>query len=305
MHFCKTYFFTQNAFDKAENMNKQRLSYHFFIALIAALCVIVGCKSKKDLPADEPQQLVQDVTANEDSVEEDSTNAQEIVPIPPKKADELFDDFAFTFMKNKKFQKMRIKFPLPYSVDGEKQQITEKQWQYDSMYSSYEMYTLIFDSTKGEKAAKDTTLHRVVVEELNLDSQRAKSYDFRRENGEWRLTSLAEGDMEHSENSDFYSFYHKFATDEDFQLEHIASPLVYSTFDDDEFKMVERKIDPEEFVEHSPELPKSQITNILYGQSFKNSKMRILSLRAPASGMECQMVFKKIGKEWKLTRLDN
>lgn len=286
-------------------MNKQRLSYHFFIALIAALCVIVGCKSKKDLPADEPQQLVQDVTANEDSVEEDSTNAQEIVPIPPKKADELFDDFAFTFMKNKKFQKMRIKFPLPYSVDGEKQQITEKQWQYDSMYSSYEMYTLIFDSTKGEKAAKDTTLHRVVVEELNLDSQRAKSYDFRRENGEWRLTSLAEGDMEHSENSDFYSFYHKFATDEDFQLEHIASPLVYSTFDDDEFKMVERKIDPEEFVEHSPELPKSQITNILYGQSFKNSKMRILSLRAPASGMECQMVFKKIGKEWKLTRLDN
>lgn len=264
-----------------------------------------SCKSKKEEPVEAFHEPIVENTAEVATIPVDTTVRIKEVPMPTKKADELFDDFAFAFMQNIKFQKQRIKFPLPYTVDGETSFVNEKQWRHDSMYSGYEMYTLIFDSTKGEKAAKDTTLHHVVVEELNLESQRAKSYDFERADGEWRLTALTDEAMGNSANSDFYTFYHKFATDEYFQLHHIASPLTFSTFDDEEFKTVERTLEPEEFADHAPELPKSQITNILYGQKYKNSKMRILSLRAPASGMECQMVFKKEDGKWMLTRLDN
>lgn len=283
-------------------------TYHlpkFVIFLLALTCIVWACKSKKDEPVEAFQEPVTEKAAPTDSLLTDSTARINEVPMPTKKADELFDDFAFAFMKNSKFQKQRVKFPLTHKVDGSTQQISEKQWRHDSMYSEYEMYTLIFDNAKAEKAAKDTTLHHVVVEEFNLETQRAKSYDFERTDGEWHLTALTESAMGESVNSDFYDFYHKFATDEDFQLDHIASPLHFSTFDDEEFKTVELEIEPDEFAQFAPELPKTKITNILYGQKYKNSKMRILSLRAPASGMECQMVFKKEDGKWMLTRLDN
>ena len=54
------------------------------------------------------------------------------------------------------------------------------------MYSARETYTLIFDSPKGAGMAKDTSVTRVVVEELDLSRQRIKSYLFLRENSEWQ-----------------------------------------------------------------------------------------------------------------------
>lgn len=285
-------------------MNHFNTLFRLSLMVLVALA-LAACHGKKDEPVEAVEEPATENIQEPDTIVEPDTTAVSEVPMPTKRADELFDDFAFNFMKNKKFQKQRVAFPLVYNVDGTEQHISEKQWHHDSMYSKYEMYTLIFDSTKGEKAAKDTTLQRVVVEELDLDTQRAKSYKFERSDGEWHLTALTEEEMGNSANSDFYNFYHQFATDADFQIKHIASPLAFSTFDDDLFKTVETELTPEEFEEYAPELPKSKITNILYGQSFKNSKLRILSLRAPASGMECQMVFRKEGGEWKLTRLEN
>lgn len=274
------------------------------VASIAALCLMWGCKSKTETPVEIADMTPADTTVAPELVE-DTLPEELSVPEPPKKADELFDDFIFAFMKNKSYQRQRVAFPLEYTYDGETKQLSQHDWKFDSMYSRYEMYTLIFDSEKADKMAKDTSVDRVIVEELDLDTQRAKNYDFKRENAEWRLTSLTDGPMENSVNSEFYSFYHQFATDPGFRTAHIVSPLPFSTFDDDEFKTVETTLNPEEFEEHSPELPKSKITNILYGQTFNNSNLRILSLRAHASGFECKMVFKKNGGEWMLTRLEN
>lgn len=285
-------------------MNKLQHYIIFAFTMVVAIVLTIACKSKTEMPVEAVMSQSEDTT-NIEVAQEDSIPGEVAVPEPPKKADELFDDFAFAFMKNRKFQKERITFPLPYTLDGEAREISDSQWKYDSMYSRYEMYTLIFDSKKAEKAAKDTKIDRVVVEELDLETQRAKSYEFQRLDGEWMLTSLADGPMTDSENHDFYGFYHRFATDEEYQKSHIAQQLKFSTFDDDEFKMKEFTITPDDFAECAPELPQSRITNILYGQTFTNSNFRVLSLRAHASGMEAQMEFKKSGGEWKLTRLEN
>lgn len=272
----------------------------------AALTVIIlmtGCKGRTEVPTEENDNIVETLLA--DST--DSVLNEEIVEvIPTRRADELFDDFAFAFMQNRYFQKQRTDFPLPYNVNGEERTINRNEWEYDRMYSQYELYTLIFDSERGERAAKDTTLQRVTVEELDLADRHTRSYDFRRREGEWRLTSLTEGTMGQSVNNDFYEFYHRFATDADYQLRHINDPLNFSTWDDDVFETVEGIISPEQFNDFAPELPTTKITNILYGQSFSNSRTRILSLRALAGGMECTMKFEKGDDgEWMLTRLEN
>lgn len=288
------------------NSSKTRHFIIFAAIFAVAATVLMACKGKQEMTVEDNEAPID--TTHVDSItvaQEEEPTADIAVPTPPKKADELFDDFAFAFMKNVKFQKSRINFPLTYIQDGNTKEISEKQWKFDSMYSRYEMYTLIFDNAKAESAAKDTKIDRVVVEELDLATQHAKSYDFQRLEGEWKLTRLSDGAMTESENSDFYTFYQQFATNEEYRKAHIASQLKFVTFDDDEFKTKESYITPDDYEECSPELPQSKITNILYGQTFKNSNLRILSLRASASGMECQLEFRKSGGEWKLTRLEN
>lgn len=278
----------------------------FFSALCACVLagVVTACKDKEEKP-DVSAQLVKHQPEKyvKDSVKTETEDTIEFVP--EKKADELFDDFVFAFMKNQTYQMKRVDFPLKYSVDGQVHEVAREDWTFDRMYSQYDMYTLVFDNKRAELAAKDTTLRSVVVEELNLEANRTRNYAFKRRNGEWRLTAITEGSMEASDNSEFYTFYHRFATDESFQRTHICDPLEYSTFDDDNFETVEGVIAADQFGDFAPQLPTTKITNILYGQAYKSSTTRVLSLRALASGMECTMVFKKTDGEWMLTRLDN
>lgn len=267
------------------------------------LC-LMNCKGKTDLPEEEAEAVRTD-SATMDSTATDSIAEMEM-EVPPKKADELFDDFVFAFMKNQYFQKQRIDFPLSYTVDDKTTRIRRKDWTFDRMYSMEEIYTLIFDSAKGEEKAKDTTLRSVIVEEINIETFRTKTYKFKRREGEWRLVAISEQNLDDSENSEFYSFYHQFASDPDFQLRHIASPLTFSTYDTDCFEVVDGVISPDQFKDFAPELPTTKITNILYGQTFKNSRLRILSIRALSGGMESNMQFEKNDEnEWMLTRLDN
>lgn len=270
-------------------------------------CALAGALSscKKEEKPDVTAQLVKHEPAKiaQDSVE--TITEDTIAYVPEKKADELFDDFVFAFMKNQTYQMKRVDFPLKYNVDGQMREVAREDWAFDRMYSQYDLYTLVFDNKKAELAAKDTTLKSVIVEELNLDTHRTRNYDFKRREGEWRLTAINEGGMSESDNSEFYTFYHKFATDAAYQRAHICDPLEYSTFDDDNFETIEGIIAADQFEDFAPQLPTTKITNILYGQSYKNSTTRILSLRALSSGMECTMVFKKNDGEWMLTRLDN
>lgn len=284
---------------------KDMKTYRFYPILTLLLAVgsmLTSCKNKTEIPAEE--------VFNTDSIAEDTTSkdslAEEKIDVPPQKADELFDDFVFAFMKNPYFQKARTNFPLPYTVDGERQSIARKAWVFNKMFSEEEVYTLIFNNIKEEAIAKDTTLKQVTVEEINIDTHRTKSYYFKRSNGEWRLTAMGEQDFGESKNSDFYIFYQHFATDEEFQHDHIEDPLPFSTYDEDIFEVVDGVIAADQFKDFAPELPKKKITNILYGQAFHNPKFRILSIRALSSGMESNMQFRKNAEgEWMLTRLEN
>ena len=284
---------------------KTIMKFHLlFLVATGTILLMGGCKHRNDTPTDavataDSSQIDTTITDNDSIVEEQDTIA------PPKKADEFFDDFAFAFMKNRRFQRSRISFPLPYTIDGQTKHIARNAWKFDRMYATREVYTLIFDSHKGAKMAKDTTVKKVVVEELNLEHQRVKSYHFERKSGEWRLVALNDQSMEESVNSDFYQFYHRFATDVDFQSTHVAESLKFSTYDEDNFQRIKGTISAAQWKDFAPELPQTQLTNILYGQTYKNSKLRILSISSLSGGMTSTLTFKKKNGEWILTQLDN
>lgn len=285
---------------------KRKMKTHHLLPILSLCLILCGmwtsCKGKMDIPLEE---VLEDDTLEAETETRDSIPEEELV-IPPKKADELFDDFAFAFMKNPYFQKERTNFPLPYTIDKERKHIDRKAWTFDKMYSEEEVYTLIFDNIKEEAMAKDTTLKSVTVEEINIDTHRTKAYRFKKTGGEWRLIAMEEKELGESENSDFYGFYQRFATDSTFQRAHIEDPLPFSTFDDDIFEVVDGVISADQFQDFAPKLPKQKITNILYGQGFRNSRFRILSIRALSSGMESNMQFRKNADgEWMLTRLEN
>ena len=111
--------------------------------------------------------------------------------------------------------------------------------------------------------------------------------------------------MERSENSDFYAFYQRFSTDEEYQREHIAQQLSFSTFDEDNFKRIEGFISASQWPDFAPELPKNKLTNVLYGQTFKNTNLRVLSISSLSSGLTSTLTFRRRNGKWMLTRLEN
>lgn len=267
------------------------------------LSFFAGCKSKQETPTEE--YIKMDSVASADTVASDSLAADTLQAPPPKKADELFDDFVYAFMKNRRFQRHRILFPLPYAEDGQQRNLTRQMWKHDPMFSNREVYTLIFDSKKGMRVAKDTSLRHVVVEELDLEDLRVKSYSFERKESEWQLVRLDHDAMEKSVNSEFYNFYHRFSTDTDFQQQHIANPLEFSTIDEETYETVAGFISPDQWTDFAPELPTTKLTNILYGQTFLNSKMRVLTITSLSGGMNSSLTFKKVSGKWMLTKLEN
>lgn len=114
-----------------------------------------------------------------DSSETDS------LPAPSKAADGLFDDFIYSFMRNSRFQRERIQFPLVNMIDGVNHPIAKGSWKFDPLYRKKDVYTIIFDNARSIKAEKDTSLRQTTVEWVYLNTHRVKQYKFekKRDNG--------------------------------------------------------------------------------------------------------------------------
>lgn len=140
------------------------------------LACVASCQEKKTVaPEPAPVEEVDSVVADVDT-----TDAVEEEIEPPKSADELFDDFIYGFMTNRKFQRARIRFPLRYEVNGRTDSIMPDEWKFDRLYSEKEVYTVIYGKASEEEKAKSTSLSHVVVEWIELTRRRVKSYEFDR-----------------------------------------------------------------------------------------------------------------------------
>lgn len=271
------------------------------LALICAFlfCISsVGCfDNKSGNEAQEVDSLVVDSLLAYSEAQEDASM--------PKGADELFDDFFFNFAANKKLQRARIQSPLPwYNNKVLKRKTTRGNWAMDHFFMEDGYYTLIFDEKKQIDVVKDTTVNHVIVEKIFLEKNNIKQYYFDRLKGEWMLTSINEMPVDSSRNASFLKFYHRFSSDEEYQLQSINDLVTFSAPDpDDDFNTITGMMVPDQWPTFKPSLiPGKVIYNIYYGQPYLKTNQKVLLIRGIANGLESELVFQNKNGVWKLIK---
>ena len=85
---------------------------------VAMMAVTTGCSNRKVEAADSSS-TDSARAENSDTADTVDSATEVIASTPmPKAADQLFDDFFFNFIANRKLQRSRIKFPLPVVNGG-------------------------------------------------------------------------------------------------------------------------------------------------------------------------------------------
>ena len=273
-----------------------------YLAVPFCLLLLTGCGGQKtsnteeEVPAD--TMTVVDTTAVE------TVDALDNLPMP-KAADELFDDFIFNFAANKTLQAERVLFPLK-KVNGDKvETINRDQWKTERYFLRQQYYTLLFDSEKQMEVVKDTSVNHAVVEMIYFNTGAVIQHVFDRLRGAWMLTKIETIPISSSYNASFLEFYHRFATDPDFQTESLNETIQFEGPDpDDDFSRMDGLISADTWEAFAPELPQKMIYNIVYGQPQKGSSRKLFVMRGIANGFELEMTFQRKDGKWKLTKLN-
>lgn len=222
----------------------------------------------------------------------------------PKAADELFDDFFFNFVANKRLQLERVAFPLPVSRGNKVEQVSKKQWKMDRFFMRQGYYTLMFNSDRQMALMKDTTVSHAIVEKIMLDKGTVRDYVFNRMRGVWMLREIRETAVDTNANGSFLKFYNRFVTDSAFQVASLNQTVTFVGPDpDDDFNMMEGMITPDTWGAFAPTLPSGMIYNIVYGDPEEEGRQKIFILRGISNGLEVELRFKKVGGRWLLMKL--
>lgn len=279
----------------------KKLVYLVVLSCIGMMFFATGCTDKK--PA-----AVVDTPAT-DSVLTDSTDTDTVTKIiaetpMPKAADQLFDDFFFNFIANRKLQKSRVRFPLPVTTGGKTVMMARNHWKTDHFFSRQGYYTLIFDDPKQMMAAKSTKIDTVVVERIFLNKGTVEQFCFDHQNGHWMLSAIHNIGFSDSPNASFLKFLPKFFASQG--AGKVKDPLPYSGPDPngEDTKIINMKIAASEWSGFLPEIPNNVMYNILYGQKYKDGNRKILSFKGLSNGLETQLIFKRRGGKWRLEKLN-
>ena len=266
--------------------------------MMASAALMFSCKGRQTAPPEEMPVDTPTVTA--DTTAADSLE-QLITDTPmPQAADELFDDFLFNFVANKRLQMERVAFPLTMTRNGDTTQTQRQDWQMERFFMRQGYYTQLFGS-KGEMAMmNDTSLTQAVVEKIYFNTGAVIQYQFHRLRGAWMLTQVDTQPIASNPNASFLEFYHHFVTDSVFQSKSLEETVLFSGPDpDDDFKQMEGFLTPDTWPAFAPEM----IYNIVYGQRKPRTAQMIFMLRGIANGLELELTFKRHGDKWRLAKM--
>ena len=276
---------------------------HYFFLLAAFLLIFISCGGSKTGTVTN-EESADSVVAGDSMTAVDSLLA-ELDNLPmPKAADELFDDFVFNFAANRKLQMERILFPLRMVTNGKVQTVDRSNWKMEHFFMRQGYYTELFDNERHMEVVKDTSVNQAVVEKIFFDSQTVSQYHFRRLKGAWMLVEVQTIPIDKSNNASFLPFYHQFATNSDYQLQHLGNEVTFVGPDpDDDFATMEGVITPDTWEAFAPQLPKKVIYNIIYGEPRQEGNSKLFVLRGIANGLELEMTFHRANGNWRLTKL--
>jgi hypothetical protein len=222
----------------------------------------------------------------------------------PQAADELFDDFLFNFVANKRLQMERVLFPLTTTRNGDTTQMARDDWRMERFFMRQGYYTLLFGSRSEMAQMNDTSLTEATVEKIYFNTGAVIQYKFRRLRGAWMLTQVDTQPIQANANASFLQFYHRFVTDSLFQGESLEAEVQFEGPDpDDDFAKMEGILTPDTWPAFAPELPDKMIYNIVYGPRKPRTDRIIFMLRGIANGLETELTFRRHGDQWRLAMM--
>jgi len=269
-----------------------------FVVIVFVGQTLVCCNGKGA-----PKEILSD-SLSIDSIFADSLSLGEDVAMP-RGADELFDDFMYNFLGNRRLQIKRIQFPLTVNSDGTTTKLSRAQWRYEPLFMTQDYFTLIADDRDQLALVKDTLVEHAVVERISLDKDKIEQFVFNRIDGKWMLTEINNTNIEENANQSFLKFYAKFATDEEFQQKSLCSRMMFTYPNpDDDFSTITGTIVPQQWKAMRPDIiPSGVIYNVVYGNPVVDGNQKIFVIRGISNGFEQQMVFEREGNAWKVKRL--
>ena len=253
--------------------------------------------------------------SSEDEVVEDSIEAEEdslilfeeeVVPVS---ADELFDDFFFSFTTDQRFQMQRVKFPLKCKEGQDELVISREEWKEFNRFTTQEFYSVLYERESDMEIQKDTAVNEVSVDWIYLDDDYVERYNFvRSQDGQWLLLDFGKEETSATPYASFVNFYAKFASDSIFQRESIQFPLhVVAEEQSDGDEGGEAYLSPDEWFEFRQEMPMPEgvMTNINYGQPSISQNRKILLVEGMSNGLYVKYKFDRTNGKWRLYEIEN
>lgn len=230
-----------------------------------------------------------------DSIDVDTMAMEELdlfePMVIPESADELFDDFFYSFLEDEGFRQKRI------NVELENQSILMK-----------EAYVVVYERDEDLEMRKDTTVSSVALEWISWGNEDVDHYNFERgADGHWMLNSIEPESIAQLPNGQFFEFLRQFFTDEEFRLSAIDFPLTFIISPQEGDEGGETLLDDEGWAELYNQLPdlSSSIVCIDYGQMTISQNRKTLLLEGLSSGLEMKLMFDHSGGEWKLIKIES
>ena len=276
-----------------------------FLTLLLLSC---GGEGKKTKLFEKMTEDIDSLKASSVVVEETDSVFTEEETIPVS-VDESFADFFYNFVSDKRFQRSRTIFPLSFYKGENVSRISREEWQYDSLFLSVPVYTLLFDSAEDMEMEKDTSCHSVQVDWIYLKENLCKRYYFERKKNVWHLEAINLEKVERpQENGEgFLSFYEHFSQDSVFQRERLFLPLSFVTVDpEDDFQILETTLDEGQWFAFRPPLLQGKLTNVHYGQTeAADSKRKIMEIKGFGNGFNCVLYFERRNGIWRLMKFED
>ena len=233
-----------------------------------------------------------DEDAMTDSTAVDSLGLEELdlfeEVVVPKAADEVFDDFLFTYVSNASFRKQRTKGEETLDMNDD------------------DAAVMIYERDNDLALQKDTTLQQVVLEKINWDTNSIRQYQFSKNRGEWFLSSEEDVDISDVPNAGFLVFLRDFLTDSLYRHESIDLPLQMKYYSEEDDGIVEAELSYEEWNEIYYDLPRldDYMYNVDYGQSLISSNRKSLLLKGMSNGLTMKFHFGFSDGQWRLIEVE-
>lgn len=236
---------------------------------------------------------VSDSDAEKDSIAVDSLGLEELdlfkETVIPKAADEVFDDFLFSYISNTTFATQRTSSGVEALTMNDE-----------------DASVMIYEREEDLVLQKDTSLQQVTMERIEWDHDIIHNYQFGKKLGQWFLNAQEDNDISDNPNASFLVFLKDFLLDSLYRHESIQLPLFYKFYSEEDEGMVETELSYEEWDELYNDLPRldDYMYNIDYGQSLISTNRKSLLLKGLSNGLSMKFHFGFSDGRWQLIELE-